>query len=264
MPAISSLKISIIFEDEAFLVIEKPSGLVVNRADTTGKAETIQDWAEIHLSLRAGAKQSVIKDEQRIASSFTPRNDIEVEFLSRSGIVHRLDKDTSGLLVIAKTPGAFENLKNQFKERTTVKKYLALVHGAVEPPSGKINAPIARSPYNRMHFGIFPGGREAITEYRVIKLLSYKVEKYSLLELIPHTGRTHQIRVHMKYINHPVVSDPIYGGRKNYQNDLEFCPRLFLHAFYLKLNHPLTGKVLEFESELAMDLNSVLLKNSGG
>lgn len=199
----------IVFEDDDILVIDKPSGLVVNQAET---------W---------------------VGDKF---------------IVHRLDKDTSGLLIIAKTLPALENLQTQFKNREVVKKYLALVHGKVEPAEGTINAPIERNPFNRKHFGIFPGGREAVTSYKSYK--SYKT--YTLLELTPRTGRTHQIRVHLKYINHPIVSDPIYGGRKNLQADQQFCPRLFLHATYLKIKHPASGEVLEFASPLPPPLAKVL------
>ena len=216
------------------MVIDKASGVVVNRAESQ-KAETLEDWA---------------------AGKF---------------IVHRLDKDTSGLLLIAKTQEVLDNLQGQFKSRTVVKKYLALVHGVVEPSEGTINAPIERSPFNRMHFGVFPGGREAETGYKVLSHAgldpaSIQIDSglrrndkvYTLLELTPHTGRTHQIRVHMKYINHPVVSDPIYGGRKNIQADLKFCPRLFLHATYLKINHPKTSEILEFNSPLPPDLQQVI------
>jgi 23S rRNA pseudouridine1911/1915/1917 synthase len=234
------LSISVIFENADFLVIDKPSGVVVNRAETT-KEETIQDY--------------IISNFKFLISNKNPNDQITQEFISRSGIVHRLDKDTSGLLVIAKNPESFENLKNQFKNRETVKKYLALVHGKVEPPTGKIDAPIERNPFNRMHYGIFPGGREAITGYKVIKLFS----NFSYLEVMPKTGRTHQIRVHMKYLNHPVVCDPIYGGRKQYKKDLEICPRLFLHATYLKIKHPKTGVEMEFNSKLPEDLQNCLL-----
>lgn len=218
------MSIPIIFEDESLLIVDKPSGVVVNRAETQ-KGETLEDWA---------AKRG-----------------ISVE---RSGIVHRLDKDTSGLLVIAKTPGVLANLQSQFKSREVIKKYLALVHGTVSPAQGTIKAPIERNPFNRMRFGVFPGGREAETAYKTYK--TYKT--YTFLELSPHTGRTHQIRVHLKYINHPIVSDPIYGGRKNYQADIKFCPRLFLHATYLKIKHPVTGEAMEFNSPLPSPLQAVL------
>ncbi len=235
----------VIFEDDSFLVIDKPSGLVVNRAETTKQIETVQDWVE--------TKITKIKD---------PATEIEKEYASRSGIVHRLDKDTSGLLIIAKTPAAFENLKNQFKNRETVKKYLALVHGKVEPGKGMINAPIERNPFNRKHFGIFPGGREARTDYQVKNYYNSprrdEGDKLTLLELTPHTGRTHQIRVHLKYIHHPIISDPIYGGRKNVAHDRKWCPRLFLHAAFLQIKHPKSGEALKFESALPRDLQTTL------
>lgn len=223
------------------MVIDKPSGVVVNRAQTN-RGETIQDWIEKIRNKKEDRRKIEIKSE------------IDKEFESRSGIVHRLDKDTSGLLVIAKTPESFANLKNQFKNRETLKKYLALVHGKVEPAVGTVNAPIERNPFNRMHFGIFPGGREAVTDYK-----SYKnYNGYTLLEVTPKTGRTHQIRVHLKHLGHPVVSDPIYGGRKQSKQDLTRCPRLFLHAAFLKIKHPATGASLEFESPLPADLQKVL------
>lgn len=217
----------IIFEDSSILVIDKPSGLTVNQDETTKGQETVEEW---------------VNKRQNKGSTLV-------------SIVHRLDKDTSGLLVMAKTPGALEKLQLQFKNREVVKKYLALVHGKVEPPEGIINAPIGRNPFNRTHFGVFPGGREAYTSYRTYK--AYKT--YTLLELNPKTGRTHQIRVHLKYLGYPIVSDPVYGGRKNLRADLKFCPRLFLHAAYLKIKHPETGKVLEFNSPLPADLNKVTI-----
>lgn len=220
------MTIPIIFEDNDLLVINKPSGLVVNRADTTSHFDTLEDWLMTNRHLT----------------------------LERAGIVHRLDKDTSGLLIVAKNPASFENLQEQFKSRGVIKKYLALVHGLIEPRLGSINAPVARSPFNRMHFGVFPGGREAVTDYKLIK----NYGQYSLLELTPHTGRTHQIRVHLKYIGHPIVSDPLYGGRKNLQSDQKFCPRLFLHASYLQFSHPKTGEILEFSQPLPEELSGVL------
>lgn len=225
------MDISIIFENEELLVINKPSGVAVNRAEST-KEETIQDFIQKKYNFFGNG-----------------------EFFDRSGIVHRLDKDTSGILVIAKNPESFENLKNQFKERKVVKKYLTLVHGELEPKEGEINAPIERSPINRMHFGIFPGGREARTSYKVIKFIKfekYPKETYSLVEVSPHTGRTHQIRVHMKYLGHSVVSDPLYAGRKQLIRDLAICPRMFLHATHLEIS----GFI--FDSPLPADLNLVL------
>lgn len=217
------------------LVINKPAGMVVNRSDTTANAFTVQDFAEVH----------VVKSES------------DAEFTSRGGIVHRLDKDTSGVMVIAKTGESFHKLKEEFKERRTIKKYLTLVHGKVEPASGTVDAPIERSPFNRMHFGIFPGGRDAVSHYKTVKVLTLRGENMgqnalTLLEVEPKTGRTHQIRVHMKYLGHTVVSDPIYGGRKQLKDDLMWCPRLFLHAQALGI----LGET--FSAPLPSDLQGVL------
>ncbi len=237
--------VKIIFEDEWILAVDKPWGLVVNRSETTTRLQgsTLQDWAE---------RKFTIYNLQ-----FSINDPIFNEFKQKSGIVHRLDKDTSGVLVIAKTIEAYKGLKVQFQGREVTKKYLALVHGKVEPAEGTINAPIERNPFNRKHFGVFPGGRLAETKYKLLKMLKLP-RLLSLLEIEPKTGRTHQIRVHMKYINHPVVSDPIYGGRKQCREDLMFCPRLFLHAQSLKIRHPETGEVKILEAELPDDLKKVL------
>lgn len=237
------MDIPIIFEDDSMLVVNKPAGIVVNRAETTRNIETIQDWVE---------------------HKFIIDHETSNEFADRGGIVHRLDKDTSGVLLIAKTPQAFENLKNQFKDRETAKTYLALVHGKMQSSVGKVDAPIERSPFNRMHYGVFVGGRAAQTSYKTLKTLKLLTglnqgqDEFSLLEVKPETGRTHQIRVHMKHLGHPVVADPIYGGRKQIKSDLTWCPRLFLHAQQLEIKHPKTGKTVRFEAPLPQDLVSVL------
>lgn len=219
----------IIFEDKFILVLNKPAGMVVNRAETT-KKKTIQDWVENYLKI----KNRGIGD--------------------RAGIVHRLDKETSGLLLVAKTPKAFENLQKQFKERRVEKKYLALVHGKVEPKQGVIEAPITRSPYDRKKFGVFLGGRPAKTKYKVKKYVNF----YSLLELIPETGRTHQIRVHLKYLGHSVVADEKYAGRKTARKDRQWCPRQFLHASSLSFVHPQTKKRVKFTSPFPSELQKAL------
>jgi len=223
----------ITFEDKFILVINKPAGMVVNRAKTT-KEKTIQDWVENYLKI----KNRGIGD--------------------RAGIVHRLDKETSGLLLVAKTPKAFENLQKQFKERNVEKQYLALVHGKVEPKQGTIEAPITRSPFDRKKFGVFLGGRPAKTKYKVKKY----VNSYSLLELTPETGRTHQIRVHLKYLGHSVVADEKYAGRKTARKDRQWCPRQFLHASYLAFIHPQTKKRVKFTSPLPPELKKAIDKCS--
>lgn len=236
----------IIFKDDSILVVDKPAGMVVNRAETTAAKTTLQEWVEGYLKIF--------------------RHRISNEFWRRSGIVHRLDKETSGVLLVAKTPEAFVNLQKQFKERKVKKQYLALVHGKVEPQEGVIEVPIARSPFNREKFGVFLGGRPARTKYKVISnwllVISKKKEEFSLLEVVPETGRTHQIRVHLKYVGHPVVGDEKYAGRKTARADRRWCPRQFLHASYLSFIHPKTRQKIEFSSKLPSDLQQIIMKLS--
>lgn len=221
----------IIFQDDQILVLNKPSGWITNDASTTTTQPVIQTW------LRENFKYQLIGDREK-----------------RDGIVHRLDKETSGLLIVAKTITAFENLQSQFKERKVAKTYIALAHGEIIPKEGKIEASVGRLPWRRERFGVLPGGREAVTDYKVIKRLEDKEEKFSLVELYPKTGRTHQIRIHLKFIGHPVVGDFFYAGRKTARQDRLWCPRLFLHASKIVFFHPGTGKEIKFESDLPEDL----------
>lgn len=229
----------IIYQNELYLVINKPPGVVVDRA-VTNKNETIQDWVEEN-------------HNHELAKDFSRRN----------GIVHRLDKDTSGVLVIAKTTMAYEALQKQFKERETLKEYVALVHGRIEK-AGTIDAPVGRLPWNRTRFGVFPGGKSAKTDYEILENLKKNSEEFTLLKLHPETGRTHQIRVHLKHIGFPIVSDTFYAGRKTARNDLKWCPRLFLHAKSLEFNNPADGLRCKYECVLPLDLASSLenLENS--
>ena len=228
---------TIIFEDESILVLNKPSGWITNDASTTTTQPVVQTW------LRENFKYPLIGDRER-----------------RDGIVHRLDKETSGLLIVAKTINAFENLQSQFKERKVTKTYIALTHGEIEPKEGEIVASVGRLPWRRERFGVLPGGREAITKYKVISyhsLITDHGSLFTLVELYPKTGRTHQIRIHLKFIGHPIVGDYFYAGRKTAREDRLWCPRLFLHASKISFFHPETGKELTFESELPKDLNLV-------
>ena len=169
-------------------------------------------------------------------------------------VVHRLDKDTSGLLIFAKTREVLEKIQQQFKERDVKKGYLALVHGRVEPRFGTINKPLGRNPKNTKKFAIVEGGRESVTEYSVKK----RFEDYTLLELTPLSGRTHQIRVHLKSIGHPVVGDQLYASRRQQKENEQFCPRQFLHAYRLGFEHPRTGEWLSLEVDLPKDLEDIL------
>ena len=231
----------IIFEDDQILVLEKPAGMVVNKAETTREEETVQDWIARNFQFPISSLQSY-----------------------RSGIVHRLDKETSGILLVAKTLKAFENLQKQFKERKVKKRYLALVHEKVTPKDGEISAPVGRLPWSREKFGVFPGGRPAKTKYKVKEYYTLDAKPYTFLELTPETGRTHQIRVHLKYLGYPIVSDSTYAGRKTAREDRKWCPRMFLHASYLGFFHPKTSKWIEFESKLPEDLEKGWYQVGGG
>lgn len=254
------MNIRIIYQDDYFLVIDKPPGVVVNRGDSV-HGETIQDWVEnsslIDFTQFATTHDQVVRQGVAV-DGISQIYDPFKEFINRSGIVHRIDKDTTGLLIIARSPDIFEKIKNLFKERLIHKKYIALVHGLLEAEVGNINAAVGRLPWNRERFGILPGGRPALTTFRVIDRITNILGKFSLLEVSPETGRTHQIRIHLKYISHPVVSDNFYAGRKVYRKDLIFCPRLFLHAAKLGFKHPVSGKDINILSKLPTDLEKVL------
>lgn len=228
-------KPEIIFQDESIFVINKPSGWITNEADTTTKQPVIQTWIRENF-------EYPLKDNKEM----------------RDGIVHRLDKETSGILLIAKTKEAFEKLQAEFKNREVQKTYTALLHGKVEPAEGKIEATVGRLPWRRDRFGVIPGGRESVTEYKVLEFYPEERGGYSLCEFHPKTGRTHQIRIHSKHIGHAIVADEFYAGRKTARNDRRWCPRLFLHASEIKFVHPKTGKNVEFKSNLPEELKAVL------
>jgi len=253
---ISGMEPKVIFEDSEILVLDKPSGMIVNRSDTTVGEKTVQEWVEAHLVIpnlfRDPGSNEMLKRVQHDTK--------ESDFYKRVGIVHRLDKETSGILVVAKSPEAFENLQKQFKERQVKKTYIALVHGKVEPKEGEINVPVGRLPWNRKRFGVVAGGREAVTKYKTISNFKFLIsnEQLTLLELYPETGRTHQIRVHLKYFNHPVFADPLYAGRKTARNDRKLLSRIFLHASEIFFLHPRTQKIVSFESPLPKELRDFL------
>ncbi len=245
------MDLPILYEDEVLLVINKPPGVVVNRAESV-KSETVQEWAEKKLSA--------------VSCQLSAQNS---DFCNRAGIVHRIDKETSGILLIAKTPEAFVELQRLFKERLVKKTYLAIVHGRVLPNEGEIRAPVGRLPWNPEKFGIVPGGKEAVTRYKAVscqpclagrQVSAVSQEYLTLIELYPETGRTHQIRVHLKYINHPIVGDYLYAGRVVSRNDRIWATRVMLHAWKISFTHPATGKILAIESPIPDDMN-IIIKN---
>ena len=231
--------IKIIFEDRDFLVLDKPSGITVNKADTTKDEFTVQDFLE---------EKFRTNDKWLTA-------DKESDFYKRAGFVHRIDKETSGILIVAKNLESFANLQAQFKNREVSKTYVALVHGCIDVSEGEIVVPIGRLPWNRQRFGVLAGGKEAATYYKVIKTFA---KPFTLLELNPKTGRTHQIRVHLKYFNHPIFGDSLYAGRKTSRDDRKILERVFLHAQKISFLHPKTGERVIFESPLPYELQSVL------
>lgn len=232
-----NIPLEIIYEDDALIVVNKPAGLVVHPA-AGNPSGTLANGLAFHfdqLSQQAGG--------------------------TRPGIVHRIDKDTSGLLAVAKTELAHERLGDQFRERSVFKSYFALVHGVVERDSGRIEQPLARDPRNRTRMAIVAAGRSALSLYKVQR----RYERFTLLAVEIKTGRTHQIRVHLASIKHPVVGDEVYGGgRDNTLRDpklraeIRKLDRHFLHATELGLRHPISGAALHFQAPLPADLKRLL------
>jgi 23S rRNA pseudouridine1911/1915/1917 synthase len=223
-PLAEPIPLTIIYEDEDILVIDKPAGLTVHPAPGH-PSHTLVNAILAHCPDLATSNE-----------------------LMRPGIVHRLDKDTSGLIVIAKNDFAREYLAAQFKNRTVTKGYLVLVKGRLSPEQGIIEAPIGRDPHSRRRMAILEAGKEATTQYQVRKYLN----NYTLVEVTPLTGRTHQIRVHLSAIGCPVVGDPLYGIKSAHLN------RQFIHAYRLGFRLPSTKQYQEFTSPLPTDLEQAL------
>lgn len=232
-----NIPLDIVYEDDDIAVINKPAGMVVHPGAGISSG-TLANALAFHF-----AKLSKTSGE------------------TRPGIVHRLDKDTSGLIVAAKNETAHEHLSEQFSSRKVFKSYLALVHGQMETASGKIEAPLARDRGNRLRMAVVRGGRGALSLWRVRE----KFERFTLLEVEIKTGRTHQIRVHLTSIKHPVVGDETYnGGRDNSIADIKIrkavasLGRFFLHAERLEFDHPKTGERMKFSSALPPELDGFL------
>ncbi len=238
----STPNLDILFEDDAVVVFNKPSGVVVNRSDTTVSG-TVQDFLEKHIFSSSGLEGTS-------------------EFAQRSGIVHRLDKDTSGVLLAAKTEQAFELLKDQFKTRAVEKKYIALVSGHVHDDKLTVKAPIARNPKNRMSMAVIKKGKFALTEFEVILRDFYEGVYYSVLIVKPLTGRMHQIRVHLAALNHPVLCDPIYMTRKTYEESKTKFGRLMLHSYELKFVHPQSGADTTISAPIPEEMKKLMAKGN--
>lgn len=223
-----AIPLSIVHEDDCLLIVDKPAGLV------THPAPGHPGGTLVNALLGHATRLS------NVAGPFKP------------GIVHRLDKDTSGLLVVAKDDQTHRHLARQFAERKVHRIYLACVQGLVQQQTGTINAPIGRHPVNRQRMSVrTTGSREAITRYRVKK----RFPKATLLELEPQTGRTHQLRVHLAHLGHPILGDARYGVAGHF-------PRQALHAHRLGFEHPRTGRWVEFVSPLPEDFKNGMEKLS--
>jgi len=218
------IPVSVVYQDDDLVVIDKPAGLAVHPGP--GHPDTTL----------VNALLAMCPDIQGIGGEIRP------------GIVHRLDKDTSGLMVVAKTHQAHTSLSAQIKAREVTKGYLALVEGTPSSEQGKVDVPVGRHPRRRTRMAVVVGGKEARTSYKVRE----EFPGHSLVELYLETGRTHQIRVHMAHIGHPLVGDELYGKTS------PLVDRHFLHAFHLAFNHPTSGEPLEFQTALPGDLAPAL------
>lgn len=220
----------IIYQDDSLLVLNKPPFWVVNRAQTTKGKITIEDWLEENFDFETIKRGNL-----------------------RAGIAHRLDKDTSGILLIGKTVSSLKKIQEQFFHRLVKKGYLALAHD-IFPDDSQVMAPINRLSWNREKFGVVLGGKKAKTNFSRQEIFQREGERFSLIWAFPETGRTHQIRVHCRYLGHPIVADPDYVGRRRLKRDLLWCPRVFLHAAKISLTHPETEEKINFQIPLPEDL----------
>lgn len=242
------IPLDIVYEDDDLLVVNKPAGLVVHpgHGNYSGTLVNALAWH--------------FKDN--------PNYDVNDP---RMGLVHRIDKDTSGLLVVAKTPDAKTHLGKQFFNKTTRREYIAVVWGVPQPEKGTIIGNVGRNPKDRLQMTVFPNGEDgkhAVTHYEVVEPLNY----VSVVRCRLETGRTHQIRVHMKYKGHPLLADSRYGGdeilrgersakyKQFVENCFKICPRQALHARTLGFVHPSTGKEMFFESEVPADMTAMIEK----
>lgn len=275
------MEISILFEDSDIVVIAKPSGVVTNTAASV-KEPSLQDWFQEYLA-KQGSDPTEGSDWQTcIPEDFSDEYGSPQEiFTERKGMVHRLDKETSGVMIFAKNPGSLVSLLTQFRLRQTQKEYLALVHGAFRVEKGTISAPLARARVDRRRFAVDIEGRPAETLYSVekvfagfsaeeVKTLPVETQKvlkesarlyeqgFSLVRCWPKTGRTHQIRVHMAHEQHPLVGDATYMGKKRVNADAVWCARHFLHAEALEVMHPRTKEKMRFVAPLPSDLQGAL------
>lgn len=221
------IPIEIVYQDEDVVVVNKPQGMVVHPS-AGHQTGTLVNALMYHINDLSGINGTI-----------------------RPGIVHRIDKDTSGLLMVAKNDAAHEKLAAQLKDKTSLREYVALVHGVIPHEKGTIDAPLGRSKQDRKKQDIIDDGRAAVSHFRVLE----RFKDFTLVSLKLETGRTHQIRVHMKYIGYPLAGDPVYGPRKTLEGKGQF-----LHAKTLGFKHPTTKEFLTFEAPLPKLFEDTLTK----
>ena len=248
-----NIPLDIVYEDEVLAVINKPAGMVVHPG-----AGVVNGTLANALAFHFGFRNSDLRFENADDEQSKIQN-----LKSKIGLVHRLDKDTSGLIVVAKNETVHEALSEQFQSREVFKSYVALVHGATRENSGRIDKPIARDRWKRTKMTVAANGRNALSLWKVRR----RLEKFTLVDVEIKTGRTHQIRVHLASINHPVVGDETYneGRDKTVANPvikkaINDMGRFFLHAERLSFTHPETRERLQFVSPLALELENFLTK----
>ena len=260
-----NIPLDIVYEDGELVVVNKPAGLVVHPAAGVASG-TLANALAYRFGAGgggrgAGNKPDALAAEAGLTDS-NPRPPTPGPRPPRVGIVHRLDRDTSGLLVVAKTPAAHEHLTEQFRAREVFKLYTALAHGVVKEDSGRVEEPVGRDQLNRTRMAVVRrGGRAALSVFRVRR----RYQRFTLLDVEIKTGRTHQIRVHLAWLKHPVVGDEVYNaGRDRQLGDpavrarVASLGRQFLHAARLGFRHPRTGEWLKFEAPVPADLQTLL------
>lgn len=229
-PQATPIPLDVLYEDADLIAINKPAGMVVHPIAGT-ETDTLVN--------------AILARWPQVANVGDP---------ARPGIVHRLDKDTSGVILIAKTATARKSLLAQFRARTVKKRYLALVEGIPATPTGEIDAPIGRNPAQRKKMTVLREGRKSLTHYNVLQMYDYHGSKFTLIEALPQTGRTHQIRVHLAFIGHPVAGDAVYGRRKQRLR----VSRQFLHAESITFQSPGSGEMLTIHAPLPAPLQAIL------
>src|SRR2546421_490292 len=275
------IPLDIVYEDDDVVVVNKPAGMVVHPAAGV-RSGTLANALAYRLRIAESGGEggkggrgdgetfdsaTSVSQSPSLPLSPSEKSVVRNPKSLRPGIVHRLDRDTSGLVVVAKTARAHENLSEQFRARTVFKSYVALVHGVVREEKGKIEEPIARDPRNRTRMTVARNGRAALSLWRVRR----RFARFTLLEVEIKTGRTHQIRVHLAWMKHPVVGDNVYGGGRDktvtdprVRSAIAALGRQFLHAERLGFHHPRTGEWLSFTAPLPRKLSDLLERIATG